>query len=33
VYYWDDSDFTVKMKNRWNTTRDFLLKSLLNKGK
>jgi poly-gamma-glutamate synthesis protein (capsule biosynthesis protein) len=33
AYYWDDSDFTVKMKNRWNKTRDFLLKSLLNKGK
>lgn len=33
IYYWDDSAFTVKMKNRWNKTRDYLLKLLLNKGK
>lgn len=33
IYYWNDSDFEVKMKNRWNKTRDYLLKLLLNKGK
>lgn len=30
IYYWDDSDCTVKMKNQWNKTRDYLLKMLLN---
>jgi poly-gamma-glutamate synthesis protein (capsule biosynthesis protein) len=33
IYYWDDSVFTVKMKNLWNKSRDYLLKLLLNKGK
>ncbi len=33
IYYWDDSAFTVKMKNQWNKSRDYLLKLLLNKGK
>lgn len=25
IYYWDDSDFVVKMKNRWNRERDKLI--------
>lgn len=25
IYYWDDSAFTVKMKNRWNKTKDWLI--------
>ncbi len=33
TYYWSDSDFTITMKNRWNKTRDYILKALLNKGK
>jgi hypothetical protein len=33
IYYWDDSAITVKMKNQWNKSRDYLLKMLLNKGK
>jgi hypothetical protein len=33
IYYWDDSEFTVKMKNQLNKSRDYLLKMLLNKGK
>lgn len=33
IYYWDDSDFTIMLKNRWNKTRDYLLKVLLHKGK
>lgn len=33
IYYWNDSVFTVKMKNQWNKSRDYLLKLLLNKGK
>lgn len=33
IYYWNDSAFTVKMKNQWNKSRDYLLKLLLNKGK
>lgn len=33
IYYWDDSNFTIMMKNRWNRVRDYLLKLLLNKGK
>lgn len=33
IYYWNDSAFTVKMKNQWNKSRDYLLKMLLNKGK
>lgn len=33
IYYWEDRPWQINMKNRWNSTRNRLIKVLLNKGK
>lgn len=33
IYYWDDRPWQVAVKNRWSSSRDKLIKVLLNKGK
>ena len=33
IYYWDDSDAMIRMKNRWMKIRDKVMKLVLNKGK